>query len=79
VPGVEEACALLQPPPPDGEAHLVLFVRLGAGAEADRLAGRLRDRLPGYMIPHKIVELERFPRTATGKIDRQALARRGDG
>lgn len=33
----------------------------------------LKSRLPGYMMPSVLMRLERLPRTATGKIDRNAL------
>lgn len=38
----------------------------------------LRDRLPDYMVPSRIVALEAMPLTPNGKIDRAALERRGD-
>ncbi|WP_163335617.1 non-ribosomal peptide synthetase [Desulfopila sp. IMCC35008] len=33
----------------------------------------LRDRLPAYMIPGELIELDRLPRLPSGKIDRKTL------
>lgn len=40
------------------------------------LRAALAQRLPGYMLPHKILFLDAIPLTANGKIDRAALAGR---
>ncbi len=42
--------------------------------EVTVLRKRLSDILPGYMIPEEFYFLDQFPRTATGKVDRQALS-----
>ncbi len=52
---------------------LALLV-LGNQEVADRLAAELKSCLPFYMLPQKIIGLEHFPLTSSGKIDRQALA-----
>jgi anti-sigma regulatory factor (Ser/Thr protein kinase)/thioesterase domain-containing protein/acyl carrier protein len=42
-------------------------------AEPDALKRYLEDKLPRYMIPSKIVRMERLPRNSNGKTDRAAL------
>jgi acyl-coenzyme A synthetase/AMP-(fatty) acid ligase/acyl carrier protein len=39
----------------------------------DRLRGRLRAKLPDYMVPAEFVILRELPQTPNGKIDRHAL------
>ena len=41
--------------------------------EMKELVTILRDKLPRYMIPNKVIKLETMPLTANGKLDRVAL------
>ncbi|MDA7526355.1 alpha/beta fold hydrolase [Verrucomicrobiales bacterium] len=42
--------------------------------DTDTLRKHLAERLPPFMIPPHIVSVATFPKTANGKVDRQALA-----
>jgi bacitracin synthase 3 len=39
----------------------------------DKITNHLKKKLPGFMIPKQIVQVEKLPLTASGKIDRRAL------
>lgn len=41
--------------------------------EMKELVTILRDKLPRYMIPNKVIKLETMPLTANGKLDRVSL------
>jgi amino acid adenylation domain-containing protein len=43
------------------------------GLDPDRMRAALGDRLPGYMVPSRLVLLDELPITANGKVDRNAL------
>ncbi|MFZ1663585.1 MAG: amino acid adenylation domain-containing protein, partial [Paracoccaceae bacterium] len=53
-----------------GTQQLLAYV---TGAKEAALLTALRQRLPAYMVPWRILELEQFPLTTNGKIDRRAL------
>jgi amino acid adenylation domain-containing protein len=44
------------------------------GTDLGQIRKRLAERLPEYMVPARLIGLSRLPMTATGKIDRRALA-----
>lgn len=52
---------------------LIAFVT-DSGLDQKRIKEGLRQRLLGYMIPRRIVCLERLPLNLNGKVDRKALA-----
>src|SRR5262245_51880142 len=58
-----------------GGGQLVGYVVAAPGREvdADALRAHVGLRLPDYMVPGAIVELDRLPLTANGKLDRAAL------
>jgi hypothetical protein len=53
------------------DGRLVAYVT--GGPDAVALRAHLAERLPRYMLPDDYLALDRFPLTATGKIDRNAL------
>jgi amino acid adenylation domain-containing protein len=56
------------------EAAIIAYVTVSGEAASDEdLRSHLRSKLPGYMIPARIVRLEAFPQTPAGKVDRKAL------
>ncbi|MEL6970793.1 MAG: amino acid adenylation domain-containing protein, partial [Bacteroidota bacterium] len=52
---------------------LAYFTAKSEGLDKADLRERLQDQLPDYMIPHYFVQLESFPLTTNGKLDRKAL------
>jgi amino acid adenylation domain-containing protein len=77
-PSMREAAVLAVGDTPESR-RLVAFVVPESGGEAmtgvpAELRERLRQRLPGYMVPAPIIPLGRLPLSTSGKIDRRALA-----
>ncbi|MGV9649882.1 amino acid adenylation domain-containing protein [Streptomyces sp. NPDC003554] len=74
-PGVRNAVATA-PADPQGLRTLHAYVEAPAGTapvtEAE-LHDHLRDRLPDYMVPARIMVLENLPLNSSGKADRAAL------
>ena len=72
---IVEAAAFGVPHPALGQAIIVIVhLQNGVGADAAELLKACRRRLPGYMVPAKIIILDsRLPRTPNGKIDRTLL------
>lgn len=58
----------------DGSRELVAhIVEASAASDQAELFAALRDHLPAYMIPARIVVLDALPMLPSGKIDRKAL------
>ena len=55
--------------------EILAFVTLapGSAAEAGDIRKQLAEALPAYMLPSGYVILDKFPQTATSKVDRKAL------
>jgi D-alanine--poly(phosphoribitol) ligase subunit 1 len=70
--GTDAVAAVAWPTVNGNAVGIVAFV---AGSRVDAAATReeLRRRLPGYMVPRKVVPLEVLPLSANGKVDRQRL------
>lgn len=60
---------------PGADARLVAFARAMAGSsiDAELVMASVRRVLPTYMVPDELVELSNFPRTSTGKLDRDQM------
>ncbi len=67
------AVALVQPLP---HPSLVAYVVAAAPLDQAAVLQWLQSRLPEYMLPSSLVQLEQLPLTPNGKIDRKALLAR---
>ncbi len=57
----------------DEENQKIVLFYCGAEADQRYILKKLRDKLPKYMLPNKIILLEEMPHTINGKIDRLRL------
>jgi acyl-CoA synthetase (AMP-forming)/AMP-acid ligase II len=73
---VGEIAAFGVPHPTLGQAIVVVaYGKNGAAVDASALMEQCRQKLPAYMVPHRIeLRSSSLPRNANGKIDRKALA-----
>lgn len=77
-PGVVAATVSVEPKGTD--RRLVGHVALKDGTDIDSVSVRsyLRARLPGFMVPSRVVVHDQLPTLATGKVDRARLAEAAD-
>ncbi|HTC92176.1 MAG TPA: phosphopantetheine-binding protein, partial [Terriglobales bacterium] len=77
--GIRE-CVVVAKEESGGEKRLVGYVKAEEGSRIDaaELKKAAKEKLPEYMVPAAIVEVEEYPLTPNGKIDRRALAARKD-
>jgi aryl carrier-like protein len=62
-----------------GQKQLLTYLVMKEGASAgdEELRGKLREKLPEYMIPRVYLRLSEFPLTRSGKVDRRNLPEPG--
>ncbi|MGW4383237.1 amino acid adenylation domain-containing protein [Kitasatospora sp. NPDC004531] len=76
-PDVKDAAVLARTPAPGADPTLVAYVCThghGEQTSEDKLTAFLQDRLPIYMVPERVLLLEKLPLTGHGKVDHDALA-----
>ncbi|KTT12968.1 hypothetical protein NS2R_06930 [Pseudomonas oryzihabitans] len=71
LPGIADAWALAERPE-DQPARLLAYC-VAPGQRVEALRQALAERLPAQLLPAQLSLVERIPRTANGKVDRQAL------
>ncbi|WP_394834947.1 amino acid adenylation domain-containing protein [Pendulispora rubella] len=74
LPGIREATVIARANPDvSGDVTLVAFVTGPSGEAEDAWKTALRQTLPTYMVPNRIVRLDEIPLTANGKVDKRRL------
>ena len=59
-----------------GSAAGIVAFQCGSSVSPQALREAMQKRVPGYMVPHQIREIETMPLSSSGKIDRKALVRK---
>jgi len=72
-PALADACVQIHDAPPRGPELVAYAVPASAEALPGDLRDALRERLPDYALPSRIVQLAALPRLSNGKLDRSRL------
>ncbi|QHY94909.1 Linear gramicidin synthase subunit D [Streptomyces sp. S4.7] len=80
-PGVADAAVVAQDLGPGAGKRLLAYYIAGDRRPAgpEEIRRELRTRLPAPLVPARCIPVDRFPLTASGKVDRAALAATGGG
>lgn len=70
--GMTSACCIY-----DKEKEKIVLFYVGE-KDKKEVKGILKDKLPRYMLPNKIIQLDEMPLTPNGKIDRNLLKEKGN-
>ncbi|RZU54189.1 acyl transferase domain-containing protein [Krasilnikovia cinnamomea] len=73
VPGVADAAVVGRPHEVLGEVPVAFVVPGPGGFDAERLFAACRDELSTFKVPEEVYEIDRIPRTSSGKITRHVL------
>ena len=76
--GLVEQAAVLVQEDASSRKYLAAYIIPGEGYVQEALFSYLRERLPEYMIPGVVMEMETFPLTSSGKLNRKALPEPGE-
>ncbi|WP_199847813.1 AMP-binding protein, partial [Streptomyces dysideae] len=76
VPGVADVAVAGRPHEVLGEVPVAFLVPGPQGVDLERLFDTCREHLAYYKVPEELYEIERIPRTASGKIMRHVLLER---
>lgn len=71
--GVQDAAVIVQKTNQE-ENYLIAYTVLENDVDADGLKRLLSEKLPAYMIPVRIFDLDKIPQTPNGKVDKKALS-----
>ena len=71
--GVKDAGVLLAASSRSNVDELIGYVELDGKKSVTEVLAELKRRLPFYMLPRHLYEIDQFPRSDRGKLDRQAL------
>lgn len=71
-PGVDQAAVVVQETK-DGSKIMHCFLVCDSPETVELARQHLKDRLPSYMIPHRLHRIDTLPRNRNGKTDRKAL------
>jgi len=70
---VDDAAAILTTSLEYDLPELIAFIELKDGISKADVKVKLKKKLPHYMVPQRLIQMDNIPRTDRGKIDRQAL------
>ncbi|MFD4694474.1 SDR family NAD(P)-dependent oxidoreductase, partial [Streptomyces sp. NPDC058463] len=76
VPGVADVAVVGKPHDVLGEVPVAFLVPGPEGLDPEALLTACRDRLSYFKVPEELYEIDRIPRTASGKITRHVLLER---
>ena len=70
--GISQA-VVIAPDDKQGNRRVVAYVVADGGFSKEMLNSYLKEKLPDYMLPAVVIQLESVPLTANGKVDKRSL------